>query len=149
LSLISRVRTASALPPGERALALRAVAGLALVRLVLPLVGFTRIARALDGTTVRRHRRPGRPPSAADVRRAMQRAARTVPGTRCLAEAIVAMRLLRRAGLPAEMEIGVARGSDAARPLDAHAWVRSGDFTVTGDAEFERYARLIQVSGGA
>jgi hypothetical protein len=137
LSLVSRLRTASSLPADEIALALRAMIGLVRARAELALAGFDRIRRGLEpvpdsGTDLVRARA---------VRRAVERAARTVPGSTCLPRAIVAARMLRDAGVRAEIVIGVDRAAGS-RVVDAHAWVRMGDFIVTGDDEAARFTAL-------
>lgn len=139
MSLISRLRTASALSWDERYLALRAIALLALSRAALLLLGYARTRRVVDRSPVGVRRGPE---FAAAVRRAMQRAARSLPGSTCLPQALVAARLLRTAGLPAELTIGVAYGASPAIGLHAHAWVRSGDLVVVGDADLARYTEL-------
>ena len=84
------------------------------------------------------------------VRRAGQRAARTLPGSSCLARSLVAELLLRRGGHPATLRIGVAalpvaEVVGAARAdLDAHAWVESGGLLVAGDADLDRYTELVR-----
>jgi hypothetical protein len=74
------------------------------------------------------------------VRRAVDRAARTIPGSKCLAQAVVATRLLRAGGVPGDLTIGVARGG--APTFEAHAWARSGDLIVTGDPDLSRFTEL-------
>jgi hypothetical protein len=138
LSLVSRIRTAAALPPSELALALRATLGLARARAEIAFAGFERIRRVLgqpDGTASRDVAR------ARAVRRAVERAARTLPGSGCLPRAIVAARMLRNAGVGAEVVIGAER-RDGAAPVGAHAWVRVGDFIVTGEDEAERFVEM-------
>lgn len=89
-------------------------------------------------------------PGAADegvaraVRRAVDRAARSMPGSACLDQALTAELLLRRAGQPVRVSIGVAPDG---RPLDAHAWVESGGFLVTGDTEDLHTYRTLVVFG--
>ena len=79
------------------------------------------------------------------VRRAVLRASRSLPGSSCLAQSLVAERLLREGGHGARLSIGVAnRGGSIASPiaLDAHAWVESGGVLVTGDDPHEQYRVL-------
>jgi len=79
------------------------------------------------------------------VRRAVLRAARSLPASSCLAQSLVAERLLRRGGSDARLTIGVAPVSAANAErvtLDAHAWVESGGVLVTGDDPHERYRIL-------
>lgn len=120
------------LPPPERVLAARAVVLLASVALALRWLGYAAVRRWLDRT-----RPSGGPLEASRVRVAMQRASRTLPRVRCLAQACAAERLLRAGGAPAVLTIGVAptRGGT----LDAHAWVESGGLLVAGDGPLARY----------
>jgi hypothetical protein len=143
LSLASRIRTALALPPGELALALRATVELARARAEIACGGFERIRGSLRqaggaATSDLAHARA--------VGRAVQRAARTLPGSGCLPRAVAAERLLRRAGVPADVVIGVERLSGP-NPLRAHAWVRVGEFVVTGEDEAACFAELTSSPG--
>ena len=143
----TRLRNFARLPRGERGLALRAIGWLAVVRVGLALISFTRL-RSLTGRGVR----PTMAPQSEWpllVRRAVMRASRSLPGTTCLAQSLVAERLLRAGGCDARLSIGVApatiSGSPAAsshRSLDAHAWVESGGVLITGDDPHERYELL-------
>jgi hypothetical protein len=136
----ARLATLIALPRSERALAVRAVGVLLGVRAALALLSFVRVRALIDRLT-------HRPDAVADegaaraVRRAVDRAARTVPGSACLSQALTAELLLRRAGCEARVSIGVA--PDGA-PLAAHAWVESAGVLVTGDADdLGRYRTLL------
>ncbi len=141
LSLISRVRTAVTLPRDAQWLALRAIGALLVAPVVLRIFGWARVRRAIETM-------PSGPAQsvefAAAVRRAIERAGRTIPWATCLPRALVAARLLRQAGLPAEIVIGVATPLDGGRRhlIQAHAWVRSGELVVAGDEELERYSEL-------
>lgn len=140
MSLLRRLRNFSRLTPSERALALRAIGLLIAARVILPLVAFPRVRRLTERVSGTRGVRDDAEYARA-VRRAVARAAEIVPGARCLAQALTAEVLLRRAGLPARTSIGVARDG---HPLMAHAWVESGEVTVCGDAtDLERYQRLL------
>ncbi|MBX9928020.1 MAG: lasso peptide biosynthesis B2 protein [Gemmatimonadaceae bacterium] len=121
-----RLRNFVALDAGARALAWRALLWTALLRVAVAVVRFARLRRWAEATTPR----PGANYDARAVRRAVLRAQRLLPGTRCLVAALVAERLLRQGALPARVTIGVAK---AGPTLDAHAWVESGDVTVCGD----------------
>jgi hypothetical protein len=55
--------------------------------------------------------------------------------SKCLEQGLAAKAMLRRRGLPNTLYVAVAREV----ALEAHAWVRSGDICVTGQAEFDRY----------
>ena len=146
--LLRRLRNASKLGGAELRLSLRAIVWLAVARVALPVLGFPRIRRWLD--TIQ----PA-PAAGADVptavRRAVNRAARTIPGSDCLPQAVVAYGLLRASGAPAALTIGVRRDVRGPGPLDAHAWVSSGTLVVTGDsggtdvASFTELARFRNV----
>jgi hypothetical protein len=147
--LLRRLRSFAALSALERGLALRAIGWLALARAALIVMSFAQLRRWVET-----HDSPSRA-AAPDwphfVRRAVSRAARTLPGSTCLARSLVAERLLHAGGHEARLTIGVARGpvSGAERALDAHAWVESGGVLVSGDAELERYTHLATFGGGA
>jgi hypothetical protein len=145
--LPTRLRNFARLPREERSLALRALVWIVVVRSGLALFTFSRL-RSLIAARPRDRRPPGAD-SPAMVRRAVLRASRSLPGTTCLAQSLVAERLLHTAGRNATLTIGVARAAiegvsaDAARtPLDAHAWVESEGVLVTGDDSRGRYERL-------
>lgn len=73
---------------------------------------------------------------------AVGRAGRFFPLARCLPQALVAHVLLRRAGHPSRVVIGVARGEDVQRALLAHAWVESAGVPVVGLSAGRSYALL-------
>jgi hypothetical protein len=145
---LKRLRNFSRLAPSEQALALRAIAWLALARAGLRFIPFNRLHGMMSG----------RPPSGgaragADwpraVRRAVMRAERSLPGSSCLAQSLVAERLLRGGGFRACLTIGVAHAHAHAQAaaagrvaLDAHAWVESAGMVVTGDDPRGRYRVL-------
>lgn len=122
---------------------MRAIGWLVLTRAGLRLLSFDRL-RALIAT------RPPAGTPASDawpraVRRAVLRAARSLPRSSCLAQSLVAERLLREGGHAARFSIGVADAcaADETRvTLDAHAWVESGGVLVTGDDPREYYRIL-------
>jgi hypothetical protein len=108
------------------------------VRVLMRAVPYRRLLRAMERVSLPpQAAAPARPES---VALAMRRAARTAPGSTCLARALTAYLLCRRAGIPAEIRIGVARGDGGA--LDAHAWVASGAAIVVGALGVERYVPL-------
>lgn len=70
------------------------------------------------------------------VSRALESVSRHAPWrSKCLEQALAAKAMLRRRGISNTLYIAVAREV----ALEAHAWVRSGDVCVTGQAEFDRY----------
>ena len=147
----ARFRNFARLPAAEKALAVRAIMWLVLARCGLRLLPFDRLHALIAGRPVRGVADDAWPRA---VRRAVLRASRSLPGSSCLAQSLVAERLLRRGGSRARLSIGVAHAdvqqATAASParvtLDAHAWVESGGLLVTGDAPHDRY-RLLATFG--
>jgi len=132
-----------ALPPREQGRTVEAAVLLLVVRLLLGLVPFRwalRLLRVSPG-----HASDGRRSTAeaAQVGRAIARAARWVPFRAvCLQQAFAAMLMLRRRGLAATVHLGVAReppGTD----LTAHAWSRCGDIPVTGEATAADFTAVV------
>ncbi|WP_431860937.1 lasso peptide biosynthesis B2 protein [Azospirillum sp.] len=126
------------LPAAERRLALEAVVTLTLVCALLKALPFARVMRLLG------LREPGKASGGIDatvaraVRRAVARASRNLPFPAvCLPQAAAAAVMLRRRGLAAEVHFGVARRAGA---IEAHAWSRSGEVTVSGGAERAAFA---------
>lgn len=150
---LTRLRNYSRLAAPEKALALRAISVLAFARVALRVLPFDRVRALMAGRSAVGARSDNAWPLA--VRRAVLRASRSLPGSSCLAQSLVAERLLRRGGSPACLSIGVApvdaTNADAVNAgaanfprvtLDAHAWVESGGVLVTGDDPRERYRIL-------
>jgi len=113
------------LPLGWR---LRATALVVLVPILVHIVSFSRLASWLGG------RHPGPPDGALDdasLARWVDRLLRRLPGPwrrTCLKRSAVLYHLLRRAGRPVELWIGVNRnGVRGTEAVGAHAWlVRAG-----------------------
>ena len=141
--VLTRLRSLLGFPVREQWFALRALGTLAVVRLALRFLPFGRLRALVD-------RRAAMPLAAPDpavaraVRRAVDRAARTIPGSACLAQALTAELLLRRGGQAVRVTIGVAPDGT---PLDAHAWVESAGILVTGDREDLGSYRTLAVFG--
>lgn len=137
------------LPLGWR---LRATAAVVVVPPLLYLVSFSRLAGWLGGD------RPGSPVDALDdvsLARWVDRLLRRLPGPwhrTCLKRATVLFLLLRRAGRPVELCIGVHKIGPA--PLAAHAWlVRGGEPYLESHPEHSRrhtvIARFPETGGAA
>ncbi|MFI5232330.1 MAG: lasso peptide biosynthesis B2 protein [Gemmatimonadales bacterium] len=145
---LTRLHNFSRLPAAEKTLAARALGWLVLTRAGLRLLSFNRVHVLIAGRAPAEMRAGDAWPRA--VRRAVLRAARSLPGSSCLAQSLVAERLLRAGGSRARLSIGVApadatigQAPHAPRvTLDAHAWVESGGVLVTGDDPHERYRIL-------
>lgn len=127
------------LPRPDRGALIEAALALGLSSLLIRTIGFSRIARRLG-----RHMAEG--PTSADpesmsdaarVRWAVDTAARVLPWKPvCLPQAIAATLMLRRRNIASTLYLGV----DPTRSLDAHAWVRVGEVTVTGGPVDQRFA---------
>jgi len=60
----------------------------------------------------------------------------------CLVQAIAGRWMLRRRSIPSTLCIGVGRG--AITRLEAHAWLRSRNFVLTGAASAERFKTIAE-----
>jgi hypothetical protein len=70
-------------------------------------------------------------------------AARFVPRSTCLIQAVAAHRLLRRGGSPAVLCLGVLR--DPGAGFHAHAWVESEGQVLIGGGAVEGFTRLARI----
>lgn len=105
-------------------------------RLALWFLPFRRIS------SLRRHKtsRLSRPStSPARVSWAVRLAARYVPQSTCLVQALTARKLLETAGIAAQMQIGVTKKQER---FEAHAWVEAHGEVVSGGIDLEQYTRL-------
>ncbi|MBI1374441.1 MAG: lasso peptide biosynthesis B2 protein [Phycisphaera sp.] len=126
--------------PDDRRLATRAALWLVVTRVALAVSGYRGARRVLRLDAARPTLAvddDGRGDGPTDlprrVGRAVRAAARRLPGRyACLCQALVAERLLRAAGLDANLSIGVARPGDAPS-LRGHAWLTCGATVVVGD----------------
>jgi hypothetical protein len=122
-----------ALRPRERRRTVEAAFWLLLVRLALGVLPFRRalgLLRIAPGEAA-----GGRidTSEAAEIGRAVERAARHVPFRAvCLQQALAALMMMRRRGLAGTARFGLAR--DEQGELKAHAWSHCGELPVTGVA---------------
>lgn len=81
------------------------------------------------------------------IARALAAACRRLPNRPgCLVQALAAVRLLQQSAVPARLYLGVRAA--AFDQLEAHAWVKAGDFTVCGGRPEGRFKVLsIHVPG--
>ncbi|HEX7040346.1 MAG TPA: lasso peptide biosynthesis B2 protein [Trueperaceae bacterium] len=82
-------------------------------------------------------RMSGAPP--AEVGRAVESAARFVPGARCVARSLAAQAMLARRGVPSRVHFGFRRLPDGT--VDGHAWVEVGGAVVAGDVGLDDFTR--------
>jgi hypothetical protein len=77
-----------------------------------------------------------------DTARRIALAIRTVSGhtpwkSNCLAQGLAGCVMLKRRGIASTLYLGVAKNADA--NLEAHAWLRSHERTLTGGGGLDRY----------
>jgi Transglutaminase-like superfamily len=124
--MIRLIPDATRLNRRERALAARATAWLLLARVALRALPFGAVRGALH--RIPRRRRAGA--TAAECERAVRRAVRALPSSRCLAQACAGAALLRREGRESllTIHVNVADG----RHLDAHASLLADGVLIAG-----------------
>jgi len=130
------------LDSAERRLALEASLLTLAVRLALSAVSLRTLRELLARCS---SARTGGAEDAAIIARAATRAASVVPGTTCLARALVAHTLLRRRGHAARLRLGFRRGEAGA--LSGHAWVESGGIVLDDAGEASRYTPAPDLAG--
>lgn len=125
--------------PADRWYLIRAAALMLLIKIALKAVPFKRLYSLLNALA-----RPpaGKQPGADDLYRvltAVDISARYTPlASTCLTQALTGKVLLARSGIPADLQIGVGRGT--AGQLEAHAWVVHQGKVVIGDRhDLSRY----------
>lgn len=119
------------LTPAERRFLIIAWLWLGFFRVALWLLPFQRVNRLMERMSRNMGGRPGvHPKAAGQIAAAIRRASRLVPQATCLPQALAALAMLKRLGLPAELHIGVAK--DEAGRFQAHAWVGSAGSSVVG-----------------
>jgi len=126
----------------ERRLFLEAVMWSGLFRAVLLLMPFRRIAAHLGAHMAETPSRVAMPETrrlAKDVARAVSRASRHVPWeAKCLVQALVGKRMLKRRGIESTLYLGLAKRAD--HDLQAHAWLRCGDRIILGGGGLKDFA---------
>jgi len=133
-NLLRRFITFIRLPWRSRLLLIDAVIWLGLARFAVLTLPFRWIARhfgyhQLEGTATET---PETLAKAKRVAWAVRLMSRYTPwNSNCLAQAIAAKRLLRRQQVTSTLYLGVARKKET-DGIDAHAWLRCGEFYVTG-----------------
>lgn len=129
----------------RRRMVLEAALWLAVARLCLAVIPFTRIAprlgvlhRGMDANGAR----GGDPAEARQVARAVERAARLLPFSLvCLPRALAAWKMLEQRNLNGRIHFGAVRSS-AGDALRTHAWVDACGVEVTGYPEAYHCAEI-------
>jgi hypothetical protein len=122
-----------ALARGDRALLLKAVGMLVLVRFALHLLPLARLRAWAT-------RRGAHEAPVDRIVWAVSAASRRMPGTSCLISAFALQRLLSRAGYASELHIGVAKRDEK---LAAHAWVVCEGRILIGAHDDDPYTPLV------
>ena len=142
---MARLLKLLALPAAEFGLLFKAVFLLLAVRLALWLLPYQLQKRFfLDLDRALLPKPPVCSPSPERIGWIVGVASRVIPRATCLVQAVVARRLLTRAGHPAELRIGVVKNEQGL--FQAHAWTKSGDKVVVGGHEPGYYTSLLVLS---
>ncbi len=135
--------------PAQRGLLREAIAALALARIALACVPFSRIAAWLGtaGAESPATVTPEQAQAAEAVGWAVSALARRVPWDgRCFAQALAASAMLRHRGVDGTVSFGVCEGASAG--FEAHAWLRVGARIVSGGGGHERFKAFTTFSRG-
>jgi len=135
--------------PAQRSLLWEALAALAIARIALACLPFSRIAAWLGtaGAESPASVPPEQAQAAEAVGWAVSALARRVPWDgRCFAQALAATAMLRRRGVDGTVSFGVCEGTPAG--FEAHAWLRVGARIVTGGAGHERFKAFTTFTRG-
>jgi hypothetical protein len=139
---MKRLRKFFQLPWRKQRLLLKASVLLVVIRVGLalfPFAIFKRLLTRASGTPVRV--RTSDRAFSEQIVWAVETASRHIPGTQtCLTKALTAQVLLHRRGYPAQVTIGVRKGST--RQLRAHAWLESQGQVVMGASLHDQYTPL-------
>lgn len=135
------------LPLCERKLLARTGLLLWMVRCGLWLLPYEKVCRLVFSKPRSTAARPMDNAAIESIARSVKSMSRYVPAATCLTRALVALKLLERAGQPAHLRIGVVR-SELGK-LEAHAWVESeGRIIIGGNhADLSRYTVLQAIEG--
>ena len=131
---MSRLRKFLALPGSDRRLLLRAAGREAWISAGLRLLPFSYWRPRMNDSAPAAAANESMHPVPADrIAWAVSAAARYVPGATCLVQALVARDLLRNAGYPARICLGV--DNHAEDRFQAHAWVECEGRVLLGGTE--------------
>ncbi len=124
----------------DKWLLLRAIAWLAIARIMLTVMPFRYLSARLSAKTNSPQIEPD-PDLLQRITDAVSAAANNVPWrSDCFPQTIAARMLLKSYGLASTIHFGVDRvGEDV---LEGHAWLTCGETVVTGAAELDRYAEV-------
>ena len=123
------------LAPRDRGRAVRALGWLLLASAALRILPFATVRRWMERVPPARSARASL--SGPECALAIARATVVFPRARCLARALAASGLLRRAGRASTLHLGA--GFDGDRRFEAHAWLECDGLLVTGGDVADRY----------
>jgi hypothetical protein len=127
------------LPEQERSLVFQAILATSVIRLTLALISLRTVQRLAVGISWRSDEILG----ADRIVWAIWSAARLVPRSTCLVQALAAQALLIRHGYTPRLTIGVTK--DACDRFGAHAWVTCENEVVIGGHETGNYTALLNL----
>ena len=134
----------SELDGADKRLLLRAVAWLAVARLMIVAVPFNRLAARLSAD-IPTEKDGQNPEFFQRIGRAVSTAAGNVPWrSDCFPQTIAARMLLKRHGYASTIHLGVERVGDS--DLAGHAWLTCGGTVVTGGVDLDRYIEIHRLS---
>lgn len=147
ITMMRLLRRFSARSRADRALVLRAVRKVALIRLGLWLLHPSYVLRRVETAVESRGRgkgvRKGIP--VATIAWAVRASSRVVPGATCLTQALATRSLLAVYGHTSDLRIGVARSNGG--DLEAHAWLEVEGIPVIGGGDTHRYSTFPDLAG--
>ena len=134
-----RVNRFLRLSRAEQEIFFQAASSIVLLRLALPWFSLARVCLLVSRAMWRSH-------DVCAVDRivwATKAAARFIPGSTCLTQALAAQALLVRYGYSPRLTIGVMK--DERRSFVAHAWVTCEEQIMIGGPQVERYTSLLNL----
>jgi hypothetical protein len=123
--MLRKVHRFLALPVRDQILLFRAFGLVVMIRIALRMLPFGWIQDSIVGKPRSRSYAADEPPR---IIWAVTTSARYVKGARCLCKAFAAHWLMRSAGTPSEMKIGLARDEDG--QIKGHAWLEADGATL-------------------
>jgi hypothetical protein len=141
----SRLRKFVELDARDKRLFVEAYARLGLMRAAVSTVSFKRLSRSLHQL------KDGQAPAvnssqrdmALSIGRAVRRAAAATPWqSTCLVQVLAAQRMLSKRGIGGVIYLGAMVDADIEAGIRAHAWLKCGDYFVTGEEGHEAYPVL-------
>ncbi len=130
---MNRLRRFLQLPVRRKLLIVEAALRLATSVLLVRITPASQLLRLWPAENARNASMRYRRHSSEEICWAITSMARCIPGATCLPQSVAARAMLRRAGYPADIRVGVAKGSDGG--IEAHAWVASGEKILLGASE--------------